>query len=115
MSFPNLVLRDDASGPDGKSQLWAEAEGTPSNGDNTFTIPFALAKALGGAGLPADLVDANWLKFTAYPATPAVSGVTDVGPDFTLSADKLSVTMPFATNGTGTCKIVCQLVHTIER
>lgn len=107
MSFPNLALHTS------DSELWADATGVPDNGPNTFQIPFALSPALGGAGIPPDKVDEDWLKIDVISLSADVSACVAGAP--LLSADKLSMTLNFTQAGAGQCTVRVQLVHSLTR
>jgi hypothetical protein len=108
MSFPDLALRTP-----GPAELWAEATGVPAVGANVFMIPFAVPIGLGGAGLPAFKIEENWLEFDVLidSLTPGVTFARFL----LLSANKQFVTMDFETDGVGPCRVVCRLIHTVER
>jgi hypothetical protein len=108
MSFPDLALRTP-----GPCELWAEATGVPAVGANTFQIPFAVPIALGGAGVPAFKIEEDWLEIDVLvdSLTPGVTFARFTS----LSLNKQDLTMFFETDGFGPCRVVCRLIHTVER
>jgi hypothetical protein len=110
MPIPDLVpMPDTAKGPAGIQNQFAEATGIPSNGNNTFGIPFI------GLGVNPSEVDPDKMKIFVRPSR-VNPGVTDA--DFVaLSADKTQMTMSFvqAAPGVGECRVVVQLQHSVTR
>jgi hypothetical protein len=112
VSFPNLARRPDPESPDGLSVLYAEAIGVPDDGNNTFELPFV------SAGVDPALVDADWLEFDVFlngddGTIPGVDGAVFIG----LAANKVDCTVNFnqTAPGVGTARMVCRLIHSVER
>ena len=110
MPFPDLVpMPDTAKGPGGIQNQFAEATGIPSNGNNTFDIPFI------GLGANPSEVDPDKMKIFMIPSR-VIPGVTDVS-FVSLSADKTQMTLSFVQTapGVGEARVVVQLQHSITR
>jgi hypothetical protein len=108
--FPNLAPRPDPEkGPGGIQDLFAEATGIPSDGNNTFSIPFI------ALGVRPGEVDTNKMKIFMSPSR-VNQGVTDV-QFVALSADKTMLTLSFtqAAPGVGECELVVQIQHSVTR
>ncbi|MCC6752052.1 MAG: hypothetical protein IT371_30650 [Deltaproteobacteria bacterium] len=113
MAFPDLQLRADPDAPGGYSALYAEATGIPVPGNNTFKIPFARnLPAPNGSGIPAGNVEFDWLEIDVL--VPAGSDVT-FADAVSLAPNKEDLTINFTTGGAGSCRVVCRLIHSIER
>jgi hypothetical protein len=113
MPFPDLLLRADPDAASGFATLYAEATGIPDPGPNTFKIPFARNLPVPtGAGYPPNVVEYDWLEIDVE--VPPGSDVTFAAP-VSLAANKEDLTINFTTGGVGFCRLICRLIHTIER
>lgn len=104
MPFPDLVRKVDLrKGPNGESVIWAEAQGVPDNGNNTFAIPFI------GLGIPPGQIDEDWMTVIIQSLGPAVTTSAFVS----LSADKTQMTFSFAQAGADQAIVTVGLIHSL--
>lgn len=112
MPFPDLQPKPDPNSPTGAATLYAEAEGIPDDGDNTFGLPFV------GLGIDPSLIDERWLQYWAdidgwQGTVPGVTQLTFVS----LDPNKELITFNFSqlNPGLGTCRLTIRLVHSTVR
>jgi hypothetical protein len=110
MSFPDLLPKPSTDkGPGGIQDMFAEATGIPTSGNNVFAIPFI------ALGVRPNEVDPDKLKIFMEVSRTA-PGVRDV-QFVALSSDKTMMTLNFTQDapGVGECKITVQIQHSITR
>lgn len=108
MPFPDLQLTQDLNkGPGGTNELFAEGEGVPDNGDNTFRIPFL------DAGILPENIDEDQMKIFVIPDR-VTTGVTDAS-FVSLSGDKQFMTINFVQSGAGVARVVVEITHSATR
>jgi hypothetical protein len=104
MAFPDLTPREDnRQGGRSPSTIWAEAEGVPANGANTFGLPFI------AEGIQPSLVDEDWLDIRVEGLGPSIKSSSFVS----LAADKQSMTLNFEQVGTDQARVTVALIHTV--
>jgi hypothetical protein len=107
MSFPDLDPRTDArqgTHNNGRSTLWAEAEGVPANGDNVIGLPFI------GLGInPIHWINEDWLDVRVEALGPSVSCARFVS----LAPDGSSVTISFDQSGSDQARVTVAIIHTV--
>lgn len=114
MSFPDLQIVQNQLNPGTPLLYVAEAQGVPVAGVNVVGLPFL------GLGVDPDLIDPKRMTIDVDidPDRPAGGtlnpGVTDV-KFVSIAPDKSSISLSFTNDtGTGVCRLVLQLEHTIE-
>jgi hypothetical protein len=104
MAFPDLTPRtDNRQGGRAPSTIWAEAEGVPVNGNNTFALPFL------DEGIQPSLIDEDWIDIRVEALGPSVRSSAFVS----LAADKQSMTLSFEQIGADQARVTVALIHTV--
>jgi hypothetical protein len=104
MPFPDLQPRtDNRKGPGGTSVIWAEADGVPDNGANTFGLPFL------SEGVDPAVIDEDWIDVRVDALGPSVTGAQFVS----LSPDKTQMTINFTQVGADQARVRVQLLHSL--
>jgi hypothetical protein len=106
MTFPGLQPRVDTrqgTHNNGKSTIWAEAEGVPVNGDNVISLPFL------DIGVLPFLINEDWLDVRVKALGPSVSCARFVS----LAPDGTAVTINFDQGGADQARVTVGIIHTV--